>query len=88
MIIKKAAQREAMNMPIQGTSADIIKLAMIRVDEFLKKNNLKSQMIMQVHDELVFNAVADEIDLLQKEIPRIMENIISAEISLKVESGI
>jgi DNA polymerase-1 len=88
MIIKKAAQREAMNMPIQGTSADIIKLAMIRVDEFLKKNNLKSQMIMQVHDELVFNAIADEIDLLQKEIPRIMENIISAEISLKVESGI
>ena len=88
MIIKKAAQREAMNMPIQGTSADIIKLAMIKVDEFLKKNNLKSQMIMQVHDELVFNAVAEEIDLLQKEIPRIMENIISAEISLKVESGI
>ncbi len=85
MIIKKAAQREAMNMPIQWTSADIIKLAMIKVHEYFQLNNLKSRMIMQVHDELVFNVVPEEKELLQKEIPQIMENIIVGEIVLKVD---
>jgi DNA polymerase-1 len=54
-IIKNAAKREAMNMPIQGTSADIIKLSMIEIDKYMKSENLKSIMIMQVHDELVFD---------------------------------
>lgn len=84
-IIKKAAQREAINMPIQWTSADIIKLAMIGVAKFLEEKNLSSKMIMQVHDELVFNVVPDEFDILKTEIPRIMESIISASISLKVD---
>lgn len=84
-IIKNSARREAMNMPIQWSAADIIKLAMIKVWEFLQKNNLKSQMIMQVHDEIVLNAKNDEIPLLKKEIPNIMENIIDAPIKLKVD---
>jgi DNA polymerase-1 len=54
-MVKQSAEREAINMPIQGTSADIIKIAMIRINDFLNKENLKSKMIMQVHDELVFD---------------------------------
>ncbi len=84
-IIKKSAQREAINMPIQWTSADIIKIAMIQVDHFLHTQKLQSKMIMQVHDELVFNVVFDEITIIQKEIPRIMENILSHEVKLMVD---
>lgn len=87
-LIKKASQREAINMPIQWTSADIIKLAMIQVDRFLKKNHLKSQMIMQVHDELVFNVVSSEIEMMKIEIPRIMENIIPSKMKLVVDMWI
>ena len=83
-MIQKAASREAINMPIQWTSADIIKIAMIKIFKFLKQNNLKSEIIMQVHDELVFNVKKDEIDLLKTKIPDIMENIISSSVKLKV----
>jgi DNA polymerase-1 len=88
MIIKKAAQREAMNMPIQGTSADIIKLAMIQIDDWMTKNNFQSKMLMQVHDELVFNVVSEEKEIFLQEIPKIMEHIIPAPIKLKVDAGI
>lgn len=84
-IIKKAWEREAINMPIQWTSADIIKLAMIQIDTFLREKNMQSTMIMQVHDELVFNVVPEEFEIIKKEIPAIMEHIISAPISLKVD---
>ena len=75
-MMKQAAEREAMNMPIQGTAADIIKLAMIQVAKFMKDKELKSKMIMQVHDELVFNVKKDEKELLAREIPKIMEGIL------------
>lgn len=75
-MIKKSAEREAINMPIQGTSADIIKIAMIRIYEFLRQGNYKSKMILQVHDELVFNMVPEEKEILKKEIKNIMENIL------------
>ncbi|MDD2907310.1 MAG: DNA polymerase [Candidatus Gracilibacteria bacterium] len=88
-IIKSAAEREATNMPIQGTSADIIKLAMIETQVFLEKNKLKSLMIMQVHDELVFDVFPGEEEILKKEIPNIMENILKDKtIKLKVDFGI
>ncbi len=87
-IIKKASEREAINMPIQWTSADIIKLAMIKIWKFLKEKKLESKMIMQVHDELVFDVVLDEIEIIKKEIPNIMENIIDAPIKLVVDMGI
>lgn len=87
MMIKKAAEREAMNMPIQGTSADIIKIAMIRIAQYLKENNLQSKMIMQVHDELVFNVKKSELDLLIQKIPAIMESILPWSVTLKVEYG-
>jgi len=84
-VIKKASEREAINMPIQWTSADIIKIAMIKVWKFLREKNLKSKMIMQVHDELVFDVVLDEIEIIKKEIPEIMENIINTPIKLIVD---
>lgn len=75
-------------MPIQGTSADIIKIAMIRIQKFLREGNYKSQMIMQVHDELVFNMTPDEKEVLKPEIKTIMESILpDAPIPLLVDSG-
>jgi len=87
-VIRNSARREAINMPIQWTSADIIKIAMIKISKFLKEKNLKSQMIMQVHDEIVFNVKENEIELLKNEIPYIMENIIDAPIKLTVDYNI
>lgn len=85
-LIKKTAEREAINMPIQGSSADIIKIAMIRVANFMKKNKLKSKMIMQVHDELVFDVFPGEEVKLKKEVKKIMENILEdIPIELKVD---
>ncbi|MDD5213862.1 MAG: DNA polymerase [Candidatus Gracilibacteria bacterium] len=88
-MIKQSAERESMNMPIQGTAADIIKFAMIKISKFLKENNLKSKMIMQVHDELVFDVPKTEKEFMEKNIKEIMENIISGAIKLTVdiESG-
>lgn len=84
-LIKAWAEREAINMPIQWTSADVIKIAMIKIHDFLKKNNLKSKMIMQVHDELVFDTFFWEENVLKKEIINIMENILKDKpIKLKV----
>ena len=85
-MIKKSAEREAINMPVQGTSADIIKIAMIRVDNYLKTKKIKSQMIMQVHDELVFDVIPWEEKVLEENIINIMENILeNKEIKLKVD---
>ena len=85
-MLKSAAEREAINMPIQWTSADIIKLAMIQTQEFLNANNTKSRMIMQVHDELVFDVYPAEEEILKKGIIDIMENILdTSKISLKVD---
>lgn len=85
-IMKKAAQREAMNMPIQWTSADIIKLAMIEVAAFLDTKELKTKMIMQVHDELVFDVYPGEEEIIETEVKIIMENIFSDKtIPLKVD---
>jgi len=84
-MMKKSAEREAINTPIQWTASDIIKIAMIKVFEFLNKNNLKSKMIIQVHDELVFNVVQSEKDLIKNEIPKIMESIIDSDLILKTD---
>lgn len=75
-------------MPIQGTSADIIKIAMIEIDRFLSVGKYKSKMLLQVHDELIFNIIPAERDELIQKIPEIMENILQdAPISLKVDMG-
>jgi DNA polymerase-1 len=85
-LIKAWAEREAINMPIQWTSADVIKIAMIKIHDFLKKNKLKSKMIMQVHDELVFDTFSWEEKILEKEVTYIMENVLKDKpVKLKIE---
>jgi len=85
-MISSGAEREAINMPIQWTSADIIKIAMIRIAKMLDEGNYQSTMLLQVHDELVFNIKANEREELIIKIPEIMENILEdIPISLKVD---
>ncbi|MCH7397455.1 DNA polymerase I [Belliella sp. DSM 107340] len=82
------AERNAINAPIQGSAADMIKVAMIQVHDWMIKENLKSKMILQVHDELVFDAHKDEVELLKKEIPKIMSNAVKITVPLEVEVGL
>ena len=81
------AERNAINSPIQGTAADIIKLAMISISKWMKENNIKSKMIMQVHDELVFDVEKTELELLSLNIKKIMESVIKIKVPLLVEVG-
>ena len=83
--IRALAERNAVNAPIQGTSADIIKLAMIAVDKELEEQGFKSRMVLQIHDELVFDAVPDEIDALKAMVVDKMENIVKLSVPLTVE---
>ncbi len=87
-LARSNAERMAINTPIQGTAADMIKLAMIDVQAEMKKQNLKSKMIMQVHDELVFDAHKDEVELLSKIIEDKMSNAIpNLKVPILVEIG-
>jgi DNA polymerase-1 len=72
-IIRGAAEREAMNMPVQGTAADIMKLAMIEIDREIQSNNLPGKLLMQVHDELVFEVASEDATALESGIRRILE---------------
>ena len=82
------AERNAINSPIQGSAADIIKLAMIKISDWMEREQIKSKMIMQVHDELVFDVVKSEKDEMEKNIKKIMENVIKMDVPLTVEIGI
>jgi DNA polymerase-1 len=88
MTMRSFAERNAINAPLQGSAADLIKVAMINVYRWMKKENLKSKMILQVHDELVFDAHKDEVELLQKEIPKLMCNAVKIDVPLEVETGV
>ena len=81
------AERNAINAPVQGSAADIIKIAMINIHEDIKARNLKSVMIMQVHDELVFDVKKDEVEVLTALIKDKMENAIAMKVPLVVELG-
>ncbi|WP_018691444.1 DNA polymerase I [Algicola sagamiensis] len=85
---KKAAERAAINAPMQGTAADIIKLAMIQMDVWLKDKGDDVKMIMQVHDELVFEIKADKVDAYREEICRVMSEAASLDVPLVVEAGV
>ncbi len=79
------AERTAMNTPIQGSAADIIKKAMIDMADRLEKENLQTRMLLQVHDELIFEAPPEEIAILEKIVPEVMEHAIELKVPLKVD---
>ncbi|MNT89911.1 DNA polymerase I [compost metagenome] len=74
-----------MNTPIQGTAADIIKLAMIHMDRALFERGLKSRMLLQVHDELVFEVPEDELEIMKTLVPEVMEGALKLSVPLKAE---
>lgn len=82
---RSMGERMALNTPIQGSSADILKKAMIEIDEAFTKNNLKSTMLLQVHDELIFNVINDEKEIVEKLVKDIMEHTIKLNIPLEVD---
>lgn len=86
-MVRQQAQRYAMNTPIQGTGADILKLAMIEVDKALKEKHLKSQMILQVHDELIFDVFEDELEEVMSLVKEKMEHCIKMDVPLIVEGN-
>jgi DNA polymerase-1 len=86
--VKGMAERNAINSPIQGSAADIIKLAMINIYRKLKENQLKSNMILQVHDELVFDVYAPELEQIKAIVKHEMENAVQLNIPLTVEMGV
>lgn len=85
-VVRGFAERNAINAPIQGSAADIIKIAMIKVDTVLKENNLKTKMLLQVHDELVFDVPLEEVETAKKVITDAMENAFQFSVPLEVEA--
>ncbi|OKP93478.1 DNA polymerase I [Paenibacillus sp. P32E] len=83
--LRSFAERTAMNTPIQGTAADIIKLAMVHMDKALHQRGLKSRMLLQVHDELVFEVPEDELELMKQLLPEVMAGALKLSVPLKAE---
>ncbi|HDR05870.1 MAG TPA: DNA polymerase I, partial [Candidatus Marinimicrobia bacterium] len=86
--LREAAERIAINMPVQGTAADLIKIAMIKIYKSLKENKMQTLIISQVHDELVFEAPPEELEILKQLIHNDMEQAIPLRVPLKVDIGI
>lgn len=87
-VVRQFEERVAINMPIQGTAADMIKLAMINIHNELNKRQTKTRMILQVHDELLFDAHKDEVDELLPVIKNLMENAMPMDVPILVDTGI
>ncbi len=81
-------ERNSVNAPIQGSAADMIKVAMINIHKWMKSENLKSRMIMQVHDELVFDVHRDEIDIMKSKTDEFMKNAITLDVPMEIGLGI
>ena len=87
-VVKGHAERNAVNAPIQGSAADIIKIAMIKIDEVFEKENIQTKMLLQVHDELLFEAPEEEVEKVTQLIKTEMESAIETKVPLLVEVGI
>ena len=86
-VVRGNAERNAINAPIQGTAADIIKIAMVRIHGKLKNEGYASKMILQVHDELIFEVVPSELEKLKEMVVHEMANAVKLDIPLKVDCG-
>ncbi len=84
---RQAAERAAINAPMQGTAADLIKMAMIRVQDWLAREGLRTKFIMQVHDELVLEVPDAELAAVRGELPKIMTGVAELAVPLVVEVG-
>ena len=87
-VVRGYAERNAINAPIQGSAADIIKVAMIRIDKQFRDKKLKSKMILQVHDELNFNVIPDELETVRQIVITEMESAYPLIVPLKTEFGV
>jgi DNA polymerase-1 len=85
---RQAAERAAINAPMQGTAADLIKLAMISVQNWLNESRLKTLLIMQVHDELVLEVPDAELQLVKEKLPELMQSVAKLDVPLVVEVGV
>lgn len=87
-VVRSGAERNAVNAPIQGSAADIIKIAMINIHKRLKSENWQSKMLLQVHDELVFDVHNNELEKIQPMIKTEMENAFKLDVPLTVDLGL
>jgi DNA polymerase I len=85
--VRGAAERVAMNMPIQGTAADMIKLAMVRVDTILRRQKLRTRMLLQVHDELLFESPTEELEVVKKLVTEAMVKALPLQVPVVVDTG-
>ena len=85
---RQGAERAAINAPMQGTAADIMKLAMISIHEWLQKEKVDAKMILQVHDEVILEVPEKEVSSVEGEVSKLMQNAASLKVPLEVESGI
>ncbi|HAX49399.1 MAG TPA: DNA polymerase I, partial [Bacteroidetes bacterium] len=86
-VVRQRDERIAINMPVQGTAADMIKIAMIDIYNEFSKKKLKSKMILQVHDELVFDCEKSELETVKKIVHNKMKNAIKMNVPIEVEMG-
>ena len=82
--IRGYAERNAINAPIQGSAADMIKVAMINIHQWMKDEKLKSKMILQVHDELVFDTHKSELELIKTKVPEFMKTAIPLDVPMEI----
>ena len=87
-VMRQRAERAAINAPLQGSAADIIKLAMIEVDQWLSESEFDAKMILQVHDELVFEVPADNQQYLIDHVKSLMENVVKLKVPLVANTGV
>ena len=83
-MIRQSGERIALNTPIQGTSADIMKIAMVEIFNKMKNSNIRSKMLLQVHDELIFDVISEEKDKLEKIVRETMETCVKIDVPFKV----